>query len=53
MSAIIDPSGVLVASASEDREEMIVAEISEEVVRSVRERMGVFSHRRPELYGKD
>lgn len=52
LSAIIDPSGVLIASASEDREEMIVAEISEEVVRSARERMGVFAHRRPELYGK-
>lgn len=52
MSAIIDPSGVLIASASEDREEMIVAEISEEVVRSMRERMPVFAHRRTELYGK-
>jgi len=52
LSAIIDPSGVMIASASEDREEMIVAEISEEVVRSVRERMGVFEHRRPELYAR-
>jgi omega-amidase len=52
-SAIIDPSGVLIASASDDREEMITGEISEEVVRSVRERMGVFAHRRPELYGKN
>jgi omega-amidase len=52
MSAIIDPSGVMIASASEDHEEMITGEISEEVVRSVREKMGVFAHRRPELYGK-
>jgi predicted amidohydrolase len=52
MSAIIDPSGVMIASASGDREEMITGDISEEVVRSVRERMGVFAHRRPELYGK-
>jgi len=51
-SAIIDPSGVMIASASDDCEEMITGEISEEVVRSVRERMGVFAHRRPELYGK-
>jgi omega-amidase len=51
-SAIIDPSGVIIAAASDDREEMITADISEEVVRSVRERMGVFAHRRPELYGK-
>src|SRR5882724_1459615 len=47
-SAIIDPSGGIIASASDDREEMITGEISEEVVRSVRERMGVFAHRRPE-----
>lgn len=51
-SAIIDPSGGFIASASDDREEMITGEISEEVVRSIRERMGVFAHRRPELYGK-
>ncbi len=49
MSAIIDPSGVMIASASDDREEMITGEISEEVVRSVRERMAVFAHRRPEI----
>jgi omega-amidase len=51
LSAIIDPSGVMIASASDDREEMITGEISEEVVRSIRERMGVFEHRRPALYG--
>jgi predicted amidohydrolase len=51
-SAIIDAYGVTIAAASADREELIVGEISEEVVRSVRDRMGVFDHRRPELYGK-
>jgi omega-amidase len=51
-SAIIDPSGVIIVSASDDREEMITGEISEKVVRSVRERLGVFEHRRPDLYGK-
>src|SRR5256885_2292684 len=51
-SAIIDPSGVIIASASDDREEMIVADVSEEVVRSVRERMGVFEHRRADLYSR-
>ncbi|HEY2140318.1 MAG TPA: nitrilase-related carbon-nitrogen hydrolase, partial [Chthoniobacterales bacterium] len=49
-SAIVDAYGVTIAAASADREELIVAEVSEEVVRSVRERMGVFAHRRPELY---
>ena len=49
-SAIIDPSGVVIAAASADREELIVGEISEEVVRSVRDRMEIFQHRRPEIY---
>jgi omega-amidase len=49
-SAIIDPYGVAIAGASADREELIVGEVSEEVVRSVRERMEVFQHRRPDLY---
>jgi predicted amidohydrolase len=51
-SAIIDPYGVTVAAASADREELIQAEISEEALRSVRDRMPVFEHRRPGLYGK-
>lgn len=49
-SAIVDAYGVTIASASTDREELILAELSEEVVRSVRERMSVFAHRRPDLY---
>jgi predicted amidohydrolase len=49
-SAIIDPYGVVVAAASADREELIYGEFSDEVLRSVRERMAVFEHRRPEIY---
>lgn len=51
-SAIVDAYGITVAAASADREELIVAEVSAEVVKTVRERMGIFEHRRPELYGK-
>ena len=51
-SAIIDAYGVVVAAASADREELIVGEVSEEVISSVRDRMGVFEHRRPGVYGK-
>jgi omega-amidase len=51
-SAIIDPYGVILASASTDREELVQAEVSLEVVRSVRDKMAVFEQRRPELYGK-
>jgi len=49
-SAIIDPYGVIVAAASADREELIQAEISEEVIKSVRSHMAVFDHRRQDLY---
>ena len=49
-SAIIDPYGVMVAAASADREELLQAEISEEVIKSVRARMAVFDHRRQDLY---
>jgi len=49
-SAIVDPYGVVIASASADREELIQGELSEEVINSVRNRMAVFAHRRQDLY---
>jgi omega-amidase len=49
-SAIIDPYGVVVSGASADREELLIADISEEVLKSVRDRMRVFEHRRKDLY---
>jgi omega-amidase len=49
-SAIIDPYGVIVAAASVDREELILAELSADVISSVRSRMGVFADRRTDLY---
>ncbi|MDP9003972.1 MAG: hypothetical protein M3N12_04185 [Verrucomicrobiota bacterium] len=51
-SAIIDPYGVVIASASTDREELVLAEISQEAISSVRNKMAVFGQRRPELYAK-
>lgn len=51
MSAIIDPSGEILASASEDREELLVADISPDGIAAVRDRIPVFSHRRTDLYG--
>jgi len=50
-SAIIDPRGVVIAAASADREELIHADISEELVHCVRRRMQSLGHRRPDLYG--
>jgi omega-amidase len=49
-SAVIDPRGVVVAAASADREEIIQADLSEELVRSVRARVQSLAHRRLDLY---
>jgi omega-amidase len=49
-SAIIDPRGVVIAAASPDREEVIYANVSEELVQSVRRRMQSLGHRRQDLY---
>ena len=49
-SAIIDPRGVVIAAASADREELIHADLSGELVRSVRRRVESLSHRRRDLY---
>lgn len=51
-SMIIDPTGTVLAAASPDREELITADLSPEVLRATRERMTIFAHRRPELYRK-
>jgi beta-ureidopropionase len=48
-SAIIDPRGVVIAAASADREELIQVETLEDAVKSVRGRMEVFAHRRPDV----
>lgn len=49
-SAIIDPRGVVIAAASADREELIHADVSEELVQSVRRRIQSLGHRRQDLY---
>jgi predicted amidohydrolase len=49
-SAIIDPRGVVIAAASADREELIHADVSQELVDSVRQRVQSLGHRRQDLY---
>jgi len=49
-SVIVDPSGAILAAAPPDREELIRADISEQVIADVRNRVTVFTHRRAELY---
>ena len=50
-SAIIDPRGVVITAASADREELIHADLSKDLVFSVRSRVESFAHRRQDLYG--
>jgi omega-amidase len=49
-SAIIDPRGVILAAASPDREDLVHADVSGELVQSVRRRMQSLGHRRQDLY---
>lgn len=49
-SCLVDPYGVLIASAAEDREELLMGEVQREVIATVRSRMPIFRHRRPDLY---
>jgi predicted amidohydrolase len=49
-SRIVDPYGVIVTSAAEDREEMISGEISRETILAVRAKMPVLQQRRSDLY---
>jgi len=49
-STIVDPYGVVIAAASPDREELLYAELSADVVNSVRNRIDFLADRRPDLY---
>jgi omega-amidase len=49
-SRIVDPYGVIVSSAAEEREELIVGEIRQKVIEAVRGKMRVFQHRRNDMY---
>ena len=51
MSAIIDPSGVVLATAAGDGEELLVADVSTETIAAVRNKIPVFANRRTDLYG--
>jgi len=51
-SRIVDPHGVIVSSASEDREEIIYATLKKENIQFIRNRMPIFDHRRPEIYSQ-
>lgn len=52
LSAIIDPSGEMIAAASADQEELIMGDISGDDIAAVRSKVPVFKDRRTDLYGK-
>jgi omega-amidase len=49
-SLIVDPSGKILAAGSSDREELLQAEISTDIIADVRRRVPAFQHRRGDLY---
>jgi predicted amidohydrolase len=49
-SCIIDPYGLLVAAAAPHEEQLLIADLSIDYLRSIRDAIRVFEHRRPELY---
>jgi predicted amidohydrolase len=50
-SRVVDPHGVLVTSASEDQEELLVADLSHAKIDFVRNRQPIFSHMRRDIFG--
>ena len=51
-SYFADPRGQIVAQASEDQDELLVAELDLDLVREVRNTWQFFRDRRPETYGQ-
>lgn len=49
-SCIIDPYGLVIAAASPHEEQLLVADLLLDYLRSIRHTIHVFEHRRPELY---
>ena len=51
LSALIAPSGEMIAAASADEEELIIGDISADEIAAVRGKVPVFKDRRSDLYG--
>jgi beta-ureidopropionase len=50
-SYVVDPRGRILAEASEDKDELVVADMDMDKVREVRDLWQFFRDRRPEMYG--
>ena len=48
---VVDPRGRILAEASEDGDELVVADLDLDMVREVRNLWQFFRDRRPEMYG--
>jgi hypothetical protein len=48
---VVDPTGEIIARASDDRSELLKVEISPEKARDIRDLWGFFKFRRPDAYG--
>ncbi len=49
-SCVVDPYGAVIAAASADREELVIADLSAATIHAVRSAMPVFEHRRTDVY---
>ncbi|MBI4403470.1 MAG: carbon-nitrogen family hydrolase, partial [Deltaproteobacteria bacterium] len=49
-SCLVDPYGIVIGSANDSGEALLVGEIDEEKIASVRKKMPVFEHRREDIY---
>ena len=50
-SYVVDPRGRILAEASEDRDELVIADLDMDMIREVRNLWQFFRDRRPEMYG--
>ena len=50
-SHVVDPRGRILAEASEDGDDLMVADLDLDMVREVRDLRQFFCDRRPEMYG--
>ena len=51
-SYFVNPLGQIIASASEDKDELLVAEFDLDLIDEIRSKWQFFRDRRPETYGK-
>jgi N-carbamoylputrescine amidase len=51
-SYFVNPLGQIIAEASEDKDELLIAEFDLELIDEVRSKWQFFRDRRPETYGK-